>query len=196
MGRMGRGLKQLGRGAQGGKRKGARLPPVIQERLTEARKQFRAGEFGAASKAFGALATKADERGRHRMALQMALFASGAAAMADDRATALTWVANAARFGAPIQNQTAVGRRFGGLVARLRARDRADDADAIEEAAKAELGISKLPAPGEGARTVNRERRRMLPKACPTCAAPVDLDEVEFDEEGADCPECGGKLVR
>ena len=197
---MGRGMGGFGRvgkqtGQQGGARKAAQLPSEIRERLKAARELFRGGDLAGAAAAFGALSDKAHERGRHRMAVLLSLRAAGALARAGDTDAAVARTRTAATYGNPIQNQTLVGRRFGGLVARLRA-DHADAAGAIEAAALEALGVSKLPDPGEGARTVNRARRRMLPKGCPVCGKAVDLDEVEFDDDGADCPECAMPLAR
>ena len=173
-------------GAQGGARKGTRLPPQVQERVKAARLKAKAGDFTDACELFAKLAEKAHERGRHRMALHMALRTAFNQGRAGN---------DAATYGAPIQNQTAVGRRFGRLVHQLNKADLDGCATAVEAQALQLLGLTKLPR-GEGANTVNRARRRKLPKACPTCAAPVEIEAVEFDDEGADCPDCGGELLR
>lgn len=197
MGRMGRGGGLRGGragGPQGGARKGSRLPPPIQERLNEALAKAQAGDHAEAGALLGKLADKAEEAGRHRMALHMALRAAFNCARAGDAAGCAEWVERAARFGAPIRNQAGVGRRFGRLVHHLRAAGLEDRAAEVEAAALGHLGLSRLPR-GEGAATVNRERRRKVPNSCPTCGASVAIEAVEFDDDGADCPSCGGELL-
>ena len=197
MGRMGR---RFGRrpgkaaGRQGGNRRQAGLPPPIRQKLAQAMKAAKEGNHGGAAEILGGLAGKANERNRHRMAVHMALFTAGAHARGGDLDAASEWVRKAAQFGGPVQNQTVVGRRFGKLIHNLNSSGHEEAAVALEPVALEALGLSKLPAPAAGV-TVNRARRRMLPKTCPTCGAGVDANAVDFDEDGADCPACGSELA-
>ena len=196
MGRRGRGFgRRMGKvaGRQGGNRKQGGLPQVIRERLKAAKAELDGGNPDGAVEILSGLADKASERGRHGMAVQMAVLATSALARSGRTADAVEWSQKAAQFGGPIQNQTKVARRFGRLCTALKEAGHGEAADAIEAAAIDALGVSKLPAASTV--TVNRARRRMLPKVCQACGTKVDAARVEFDEEGADCPACGNELT-
>lgn len=195
MGRMGRGFVPTGRAGAPGARKVFQLPEPARAKLQEAWAKVKDGDFATAAATFGNLSDKGAEAGRHRMAVQLGLFAAFAAARGGDRDGAVRWAQSAAKHGQTLQNRTAVARRFGRLVHKLRAAGHEDDAAAIEAAVVQAVGVGKLPAHDPGAATVNRARRRMLPATCPTCAAPVAADAVEFDDEGADCTYCGVELL-
>lgn len=196
MGLRGRGGgRRMGKvaGRQGGNRKHGGLPGPIRARLQKAREALKAGDADQAVEIFSNLADKAAERGRHGMAVHMGAFATSALARAGRTDEAVAWARKTAQLGGPIQKQAKVARRFGRLVGALRKSGHGDAADAIQAAAIEALGVSRLPEGGGVA--VNRARRRMLPKSCPSCGAAVQVDEVEFDEDGADCPACGMGLT-
>ncbi len=199
MGGRGRGMGmrrgQRGGGPRGGARKRGGLPPAVRQKLREARERFDAGEFAQAVQVIDALAERAAGAGRHRMALHLGVLAVSAAARGGDVEGAVARVRTAASRAAAIQNKSKVARRFARMVHLLRQAGHEAEADAVEAAVLDALSLSRLPAPAEG-RAVNRARRRMLPRACPACGAPVDPQAVEFDEDGADCPACGSELTR
>ena len=202
MGRMRRGrpgMRRMNAGPRraGGGRKANRLSGAMGERLEAAHRARKEERFSDAATEFAHVASRANEHGMHPMAVHTALLAVRCWVRTGDREAALAEAVKATRYAAPIKDGTRTSRRFGVVIAKLRANGHDADADALEAAVKEALGVTRLPSPDPAnAPTANRAMRRSLPKACGTCGAPVEAAKVSFSEEGAaDCRFCGTVLV-
>ena len=191
---MGRHQMKQGPARGPGARKAGSLPPKLQARLAQAHKQRKDGDFAGAAETFMHMAAKANEAGKHGIAVHLAIQAARCLSANGDEAGATAHGATAVGYATPMQQRKKVATRFGKFVQRLRAKDHGTAADAIEADARERLGLGKLPEPGTGA-VVNRAARRGLPKNCGVCAARVEPAKVLFDEDGsADCRSCGAVL--
>ena len=167
------------------------------QRLKQAHEARKDERFGEAAADFAHIAMRANEHGKHQMALHTAVLAARCLVRSGDRDAAVEQAIKAAGYAAPLKDGARTSKRFGKLVAKLREKGHTEDADAIEAAVKQALGVTKLQSPEKGeAPTVNRAMRRGLPKACGTCGAPVESGKVVFSEDGAaDCRFCGTVLM-
>ena len=188
---------QLGTGPtrQGGRRvAGQRLGDAARRRLLEARDLFREGAFANAAENFGQMAAIARERGMPRIATHLSARAAACHAKLGATAAFEEWVAQAVADARQDGDKERTSRTFGALLGVLSDTPLAEHVDALRSRVQQELGVSPKERQGEGP-VVNRSMRRQLPKVCGSCGAPVNPDEIAFNEDGSvDCNVCGDLL--
>jgi hypothetical protein len=177
----------------GGARPAQGLGPHAQAALKKAW-DLRATDPAGSAAEFERMARIASEREMPGMAAHLAMQASRSAALAGQEDQAITYGRTGVGYVAHAKNAAKAARKFGALVAELRAGGHEAAATAVESEVKSRLGVSALSAPVAPS-GMNRSAKRTLPRGCPTCAGPVDY-EPEYGEDGVpDCRYCGVGLL-
>lgn len=184
---------QRGKGGRAGGKEGKRgLGDRAREAIHEAASMASTDPAGAAER-FLEFAGVADERGMAQVATFLALRACDTHTAAGDGAAAVAAGRVAVGFAEGMAEKKRVGRFFVRSLKRLEAVDK-DGSSELAEFARKQLGLKKLPTPGERL-SPNRAQRRSLPKSCSSCGLQVDGAAIEFEDDGTvDCPQCGADL--
>ncbi|MBT3217873.1 MAG: hypothetical protein HN348_02170 [Proteobacteria bacterium] len=193
MGRRGRPMMNRMSARQGPKQQRKGLGPKLREGIKEARALVKADNFAAASEAFVKLSKRAEKRDHRRAALRFGFAAARTSLKANNADQALTLAKSALSYASGAKRPRKIGKVVAKLVKKFEQAGHTQAATELQEAAQQALGLKTLPQPK--AQTLNRTMRRQLPKQCTTCGDAIDPTEVEFDDEGADCPMCGAGLI-
>lgn len=183
-----------GKGGRAGGKAGKRtLGDRAREQLREATAQG-AKEPAAASEKLLELAEIANQRGMPQVAAYLALRSSELKLDAGENDGAFVAARAAVGHAEGIAEQKRVGRFFTRTLKKLKKADE-EAASELAQTARSQLGLKKLPTPGERMKP-NRAQRRMLPKACSVCGTKLDAKELEFEDDGTmDCPTCGATIA-
>ncbi len=179
---------------RGGRRSAEnRLGAVARQRMMEGNQLFRSGDYAAAAERFERMAPVARDRGMPRVAAHLSVRAAASHAKLGAQAAFDTWLDHAIADAKQDGDKERSSRMFGKLLKVVRDSPLAGQADALEQKVRSQVGVPpKVP---EGEVVVNRSMRRHLPSKCAACGAPVEADEVEFNEDGSvDCDHCGSIL--
>lgn len=179
---------------RGGRREAStKLGDKLRERLRAAYALADRGASAEAAAELGEVAGIASGRGLNRIAVHVGVRAALHAARANDLDAARNWATAAIAAAKAEGDKARSARAFGLLIRGLRA-DHPAVAEELAQQVRAGVGIAAKEEAGEAPK-VNRAMRRHLPKACPTCDAPVDPEQVAFNEDASvDCPVCGDVL--
>lgn len=193
--RGGMGGMRGGAAMRGGERQAnAKLPPKAREAFQAASKLKQAGKFSEASEAFHRLSTMATERHMPVMATRLAVQSAVCLIEGGDVAGGEAAAKRAIELGATVGDKRRAGRKLHQFFEKLRSNGHEAVAEELEGFARTTLGLKQLPG-SESNTSVNRSQRRLLPKACGTCGAAVDSDDVDWNEDStADCKLCGSNL--
>lgn len=178
---------------RGGRRRASnRLGDVARQRLKEARGHYREGRYGEAAALFERMAGVARERDMPRVAVHLGARAAACHAQLGDAAAFETWLGHAISDAQHEGDRDRAARTFGRLVQALKESPLSEQASDVVQTVRSQLGVVPR-APELSTAPVNRSVRRHLPQKCANCGAPVNADDVEFNEDGSvDCETCGG----
>lgn len=183
-----------GRGGRAGGKEGKRgLGERAREQLHEAW-TLGTSDPGGAGEKFLELAEIANQRGMPQVAAYLALQAAELKLEAGENDGAFVAGRAAVGHAEGIAEKKRVGRFFTRTLGKLRKADE-DAAKELAETARSQLGLKKLPTPGERIQP-NRAQRRTLPRACGVCGVDLDAKALEFEDDGTmDCPSCGATIA-
>ena len=193
MGRRGRPMMHRMADRHGPNQQRNSLGPKLREGIQEARALVKAEDFSAASEAFVKLSERAEKHDHRRAALRFGLAAARTSLKASDANQALTLAKSALGYASEAKRPRKIGKVVAKLAKQFEEAGHPQAAVELRTAAQETLGLKALPEPKE--QTLNRTMRRQLPKLCGTCGDAIDPAEVDFDDEGADCPTCGAGLM-
>lgn len=183
-----------GRGGRAGGKEGKRaLGQRAQELVREAATLGTTDPAGGAEK-YLELADIAGDRGMPQVAAFLALRAAELRLDAGENDGAFLAGRVAVGHAEGIAEKKRVGRFFTRTLRKLKKADE-DATRELAETARSQLGLKKLPTPGERIKP-NRAQRRTLPKSCGVCAGDLDLGSLELEDDGTiECPACGATIA-
>lgn len=178
---------------RGGRRAaGNRLGDVARQRLQEAKEHYREGRYAEAAALFERMASVARERGMPRVATHLGARAAASHAQLGQAEAFDQWLEHAVVDAKQDGDPDRSARTFGQLLQVIEGTPLADRADAVRDTVRSQVGVTPR-VPESDDTPINRSVRRHLPAKCGSCGAPVDANEVMFNDDGSvDCPTCGG----
>ena len=178
---------------RGGRRAGSdRLGDVARQRLMEARNHFQDGAHAEALPLFERMAGVARERSMPRVATHLSARAAACHAHLGQTDGFNEWLEHAIADARQDSDPDRSARTFGALLEVLRASPLAERASDVESTVRRQLGVVPKVRAADAETNVNRNMRRHLPQKCAACGAPLDVEDVHFNEDGSvDCDTCG-----